>query len=245
MIKQLVIGFFFVVFMLPLKMQASEQVQDAVPAWDNSQVEYRGPSADTMAHYRSLEEYRYDRVVVKRSWWRDFLNWLGKWFANSLGDMNWFAYFLLACAIFVLVFFIFRLAGVPIKGLFVFSGTKSVTNLPFSTSLIDIDDENLENQLQLFIGNKAYREATRVLYLLCLRLLNNKKHILWRAWKTDREYYYELKNPAFKSTFKQLMTSYEYVWYGCFEPDDNAFEGLKEAFDSFSATVKNNGRDEV
>ncbi|MCT4643716.1 MAG: hypothetical protein N4A74_01920 [Carboxylicivirga sp.] len=211
-----------------------------IEAWDNSIVDYRCASADTITYYKSLEEYQYTSNTEILYWWQELVNWLLSFIRISDGSLSLIGWLILLIAVAVIVFIIIRLLGVPIKGLFVFSKSTKVTQLNFALSNMDIESEELEKMMKVSIQNKAYREATRVLFLLSLRALHRKNHIEWNAFKTDRDYYYEVKNQQLKEKFLLLIRQYEYVWFGKFELSEPEFESINTDYKQFINQITTN-----
>ncbi len=214
---------------------------DSIEAWDNSVVDYRQASADTIAYFKQLPEYDYNEVKKTESLLDKFLKWLALLLFTSSGA-SWTGWILVVLAVFALLAIVIRLFGIPIKGLFVFSRSTKVTELNFSTGSGDLESENLDKLLQSFIEGQAYREATRILFLMTLRQLNRNHLIKWSIWKTDREYYYELKDEQLKAEFIEAVRQYEYIWYGKFTPEKEYFERVNLQFAQLTksiATVKN------
>ncbi|MCU4154827.1 hypothetical protein J1N10_02495 [Carboxylicivirga sp. A043] len=218
---------------LLIKAENGTAVSDSIEAWDNSKVDYRTPSADTIAYYRALPEYQYDLAKEPESVFSKILRWLASYLTVSEGGASALGWFLIIAAVIALLFLIIKLAGIPIKGLFVFSRSTKVSQLNFGQQNTDIEEQNLDNMLKVFINNKAYREATRVLFLQALRSMHRKGFIQWNAFKTDRQYYFELKEEHLKTSFLDIIRNYEFMWYGKFEITETEFTRLKEGFNQF------------
>lgn len=215
---------------------------DTVEAWDNSIVNYRQPTNDTISYYRQLEDYNYNSEAETESLLQKLLKWLLSKLVTG-GYITWIGWILLTLAVIALLALIIRIFGIPIKGLFVFSRSTKVTELTFSPGDNNIESENLEKLLQTFIQNEALREATRVLFLLALRQLHRAEIIRWNAGKTDREYYYEIEDAVLKAKFLDVMRQYEYIWYGKYNPQQEHFHQLNNLFDQLAIhidAVKNN-----
>lgn len=227
----LIIGFF-------LKAETENiALNDSIEAWDNSAVDYRHPSADTIAYYKQLPEYSYVEIQEPESIWQKLWNWLMSLLIVG-GYMSWIGWLILVLAVLALLAIIIRLFGIPIKGLFIFSRSTKVTDLNFSSGDGDLEGENLEELLKNFISGGAFREATRVLFLLALRQLNRNKLIKWHTWKTDREYYYEIKDEKLKADFLNVMRQYEFIWYGKFNPESDHFIQLNKQFEQLSRNIE-------
>lgn len=215
------------------------QSNDSIEAWDNSKVDYRCPSQDTISYYKGLPEYKYSNNKDTLSLWKKFWNWLFSHISISGGTLNALGWIILIIAIAFVAYLILRIIGVPIKGLFVFSKSTRVEELAFGLNNDGIESSKLEKQLNQYINNQAYREATRILFLICLRQLNRKGLIQWNIYKTDREYYYELKNDDLKEAFLNIIRLYEFIWFGKFNITQIEFEKIKIHFDDFLSQLQN------
>ena len=214
-------------------------LKDTVEAWDNSKVDYRHPDVETIEHYKAQPEYRYHVNTEVFSWWKKFWNKVFSYFRFENGTLNVFGWIITAVAVLAVLFVIIKLAGISIKGLFVFSKSTKVTQLKFGKAKVEIERQKLDKLLETYIDNQAFREATRVLFLLTLRLLNRKELIEWNAFKTDREYYYELKEKKLKAQFLNIIRQYEFIWFGKFDISETAFASVKSDFDRFLNELQN------
>lgn len=232
--KLLVLFILFVLALPSFGQEEAVQETEGVMAWDQSRVELRMPSDETIAAYQQHPDYEYDRAQLPDPWWVRLLRWLRSHISIGEGGWSVLGWTLILVASVALIFLILKILGVPVKGLFIFSRSTSVTNLSFNAANIDIDDQNLDKKLRTFIDAEAYREATRILFILLLKQLNARKLIKWSAWKTDREYYYELQNEEMKASFLQLIRHYEYIWFGQFNLGKDQFNDVRLQFETFT-----------
>lgn len=79
--------------------------------------------------------------------------------------------------------------------------------------------------------------ASRYLFLKTLKLLSEKERIHFATDKTNHDYLQEMKSNNYYDEFKSLTRSYEYVWYGKFLMDQNAYRHLKELYHLFNKKV--------
>jgi len=205
---------------------------------DTSDVIYRHPSVEKMEAYKHMDEYKYLTYEAPETLWDKFLRWFYGKFKNIGIDPNVVKYTFIAIGIIILVFIVLRLIGIKPTGLFIISHDPKVTQLNFKQSEDDIYNQDLDELLQLSIRNNAFRDAVRILYLICLRHLDQTHKIDWKPWKTNHDYFYEIKDKNHTQDFKQLVTNYEYVWYGHFSVDDSTFNDIKLQFESFMAFNK-------
>ncbi|MCU4176283.1 DUF4129 domain-containing protein [Carboxylicivirga sp. N1Y90] len=211
---------------------------DSIQAWDNSVVDVRTPSADTIAYYKQLSEYQYEPLNQEPSLWDRFWAWVRSMLFSGDADYSWVSWLILVVAVLALLAIVLKLIGIPIKGLFVFSRSTKVTDLAFASGTMDLEQENLEKLFKKYHSLEAYREATRILFLLALRQLNRQSIIKWNSWKTDREYYYEITNTELKQNFLNVMRHYEYIWFGKFEPSSEQYKKVKNQFDELMIQIK-------
>ncbi|WP_430815830.1 DUF4129 domain-containing protein [Carboxylicivirga sp. RSCT41] len=229
------------ILLLSFDLKAEEYIAapDSIEAWDNSIIDARTPTTDTISYYRSLPEYTYDLAKEPESVFAKILRWLASYLTVSGAGASALGWFLIIAAVIALLILIIKLAGIPVKGLFVFSRSTKVSQLNFGQQCANIEEQKLDNMLTVFINNKAYREATRVLFLQSLRSLNRKGFIQWNAYKTDRDYYYELKEDNLKQAFHNIIRHYEFVWYGKFQVTEGEFEQIKNGFTQFINELEN------
>ncbi len=213
--------------------------KDTAEAWDNSKVDYRHPSVESIEHYKAQSEYQYQVNTEVFSWWKAFWRWMLSHIRFNDGTLSTIGWTILILAILALLFIIIKLIGIPIKGLFVFSKSTKVSQLKFGKTNVDLEKQELDNMLNTYINNQAFREATRIMFLLTLRLLNRKCLIKWNAFKTDREYYYELKEAELKDQFLNIIHQYEFIWFGKFDITETAFNSVKSDFDRFIEVLQN------
>lgn len=205
---------------------------------DTSEIIYRHPSAEKIEAYKQMSEYQYDRFEAPESLWDKVLKWFFNLFKDIGIEPNVVKYTLIGIGVLILVFIVLKLLGIKPTGLFIFKHDTKVTQLNFKQSDEDIYNQDLDKLLQLSIRNKAYREAVRLQYLICLRHLDQSKKIDWKPWKTNHDYYYEITDKKHNEGFKQLVTNYEYVWYGQFPVDNSLFTEIQNQFETFMSFEK-------
>jgi hypothetical protein len=195
--------------------------------WDESSVvEVRRPPEQELNALRQNPDYFYDRDDREPDFWDRLLAFLYRYLFQSIGEVSAVKYFLSALVVLVFVVIIVRLLRIPVTGFFSFSAKVQGSDL---TSANDESrrEEELEKLLMLYKSNGAFREAIRVLYLICLKKLDKGGLIRIRTNKTNREYLYELNGDSDRHFFRHIARIYEYVWYGHFEPDAEAFNRIE------------------
>ena len=96
-----------------------------------------------------------------------------------------------------------------------------------------IRQKPLELLLEDFIAQASFREAIRIHFLMVLRSLDAKEIIQWHRYKTDKEYYYEIKDAEISQSYLLLMRKYEYIWFGQFPVTKDEFEAIHQQFIDF------------
>lgn len=102
----------------------------------------------------------------------------------------------------------------------------------------DIHSINYADEIETAVNQGQYRYATRLFYLRSLKLMSDNQIIDWRLNKTNTDYRREIKDPATRKEFDNLSITFEYVWYGEFEPSSDSFHHTFEQFRRFNAQFK-------
>ena len=92
--------------------------------------------------------------------------------------------------------------------------------------------------IQDAINKKAFRSATRFMFLQVLQNLHTNGAIQFTADKTNAEYERELHDKPYRDLFSGLIRHYEYVWYGRSAITEQSFYTLKHDFDQFNKNHK-------
>jgi len=97
-----------------------------------------------------------------------------------------------------------------------------------------IEEIDLNQFIKDAIANGNYRNAVRYLYLNSLKKLSTSGKIDWDFQKTNSDYYRELTDSALKEQFKKVSYLYDYIWYGEFPIDEDAFKKAQVEFDTLN-----------
>lgn len=181
----------------------------------------------------SDEAYQYKDVKAQGEK-ESFLTWLLK---KLFGDASpesvetfWFIIEIILVALFIagLVWLILRMNG---GKLFKRESAKTsvFTDITEEISTIDID-----KLISEAVSKGDFKTAFRYCYLRSLQLMNDKKLIDWKPFKTNYDYYSEFKSDRTKPQFKQLYLGFEYMWYGDGHITKEVFEDYKKEFDKFN-----------
>lgn len=213
-----------------------------------SVVDVRHFDQSALKSYRGKPEFNYKEAAANISWWERFWRWFWDWldhlfkFGTGKGTVTFWSVFfkvlqilLLALGVGALIFFIFKAQGINILGIF----RKKTTSapIPYSEFFEDINAINFDDEIENAIAKANYRFAVRLLYLKCLKHLSNAGLIDWQIDKTNSTYINELVNQQQQDAFRMLTLQFEYVWYGEFLIDQQAFKTIDSSFRDFNKQV--------
>lgn len=97
----------------------------------------------------------------------------------------------------------------------------------------NIHEINFPESIAQFERSGDYRSAIRYQFLFILKKLSDKKRINWNPEKTNKDYIAELKQTPLKDDFFNLSYIFDYVWYGEFNIDEQAYLKFKNQYQSF------------
>ena len=111
-------------------------------------------------------------------------------------------------------------------------------------SIKEIEDKMLEIDLNKLLEEalvqENYQVAIRINFLIIIKLLSEKKHIDWAKEKTNWEYYSEIKDILKKDGFKQIIISFEPVWYGEHSLTKEGYLILSPLFNKYQQLLESN-----
>ena len=196
---------------------------------DSAQVAVQNFDAAALKAYKLDPDFRYgpdpdNEGIISRLWnslKRWFRNWIGAENENAIGKLiNWLI-------VGIGLFFVFR-ALTDATGFNLFRKDEKVSDLPIHFSEDELK-QDFNHLIKQALDEKDYRLALRYQFLRILRVLDDDELIRFKDFKTNRDYYYELKDNKLKQQFAQAAHVYEYAWYGEFEVDQEVYEnGIKD-----------------
>ncbi len=170
--------------------------------------------------------------------WMWILYILFGWMKNAHFNGTWLGvlltllkYLIYAAALAFLVFVIVKAFGIdPINLL---RGNSKRIDIPYSEAIEDINAIDFDDELEKALAQNNYRLAVRLLYLRSLKQLSDLQLIHWQIDKTNSTYVNELADPSQKQVFSLITRQFEYVWYGNFSIDKDAFVNISRLFQDF------------
>lgn len=83
-----------------------------------------------------------------------------------------------------------------------------------------------------------YRLAIRLMFLRLLKAMAETNIIQYKHDRTNYDYLMQVSSTKHYNEFFRLTRNYEYAWYGKFPVSPEAYDIIKNDFDSFEAKVK-------
>ena len=208
---------------------------------DSSKVEVRSFNAKAIAKYKADKDFNYTgRSTGEPTLWEIIWDWfwdtLARWFSMIPFGGSILRYILLAAAVLLLAYIVLKSLG--IDAIQLLRGESGKVDLAYSESLENIHEINFDAEIEKAVSQHNYRLAVRLLYLKCLKQLSDNNLIHWQIDKTNSAYLVELTDADQQRTFGQLTRQFEYVWYGNFAIDKQAFSNIDRLFQNFKQQLK-------
>lgn len=223
-------------------------VKDAVVLnLDSSKTKVRKFDDQTIQKYKAEKEFQYgDEEPKGLNWWQRFWRNFWRWIDRLFGERQtttskpsmWpvvLKYTTIVICIGLIVFAIFKLAGVDLKFL---TGKSKTVDVPYDESLENIHEISFDDEIGSTLQNGNYRLAVRLLYLQTLKHLSDKGMIDWLPNKTNLAYVIEVQKHNGYNEFAILTNQFEYIWYGDFNIDKITFGGIQQSFQQFNQRIR-------
>jgi hypothetical protein len=97
----------------------------------------------------------------------------------------------------------------------------------------DLNEEDLERKIREALRSGDHRTGIRWLFLKSLRLLNDKRLIVYHPQGTNQEYIGQLGSLPPGKNFLFLANAYEYIWYGDFPLNEEQYGLVEQKFQDF------------
>jgi len=187
--------------------------------------------------YKS-DEFNYTITKLKESLWERMMRKLRKTLESIFGEMDplkatsiteTIVRFLAIIIIGFILYFIIRYI-VGKDGNWFFGKKNKKLNIQTGDLHENIHEINFPESILQFEKQKDFRSAIRYHFLFVLKKLSDKKLIEWNPEKTNRDYFYELKNENSKENYRQLAHIFDHVWYGEFEINESDYQYFKNRF---------------
>ena len=169
----------------------------------------RGFAEEKISYYNGSEQFNYDREITSKP--NPILEFLAQvirgiaWFLNTI-----FGYMMIAVLIVLLIWILFR-----------YVNQERISYIENHQTLRIVDESKIDEidfgkLISKALASSNYRLAIRYTFLNTLKGLSLSKLIVVKDGKTNYEYYHELPIEL-KAKYRQVLSVFEYVWYGEFD----------------------------
>lgn len=152
----------------------------------------------------------------------------------NLGPFTWLFYAALAIA---LVYLVYILLNEGSSGLFSTKKNRTLNNYEDITAE-NIEHADINSLIKNAENNNDFRLAIRYYYLLVLKTLSLKNYITFEDDKTNAEYLNETSEKPFNKKFAYTSYLYNYIWYGEFPLNTNAYQEAKRHYTTLLKQLK-------
>lgn len=214
--------------------------QDSLITDTMSELIVRVPETTIIENYASDPDFQYQGVPENPDSFKDrfisqVIRFLNLIFGNPVGNflLRLILYITIASLVLVLI-------NQVIGGNLINVFNKKKSNSSFSLAIKEEEFQNLDLNalLDKAILESDYPTATRYLYLITLRMLDEHKLIMWGIEKTNIDYERELSGHKGSSIFNSLTSYYEFVEYGDFEIDKAGYLVVDRLFNDLKKRVE-------
>ena len=208
---------------------------------DTGRVDVRVLPPDALEAFRDDPDFAYDRQPPpSQSWWARFWAWLAEKLFAPLNDrgvgqfVQWVFWILAGLG---LIYAVLKLLRMEPRGLFY---GRSDRRRPAFAEVEDLHAVDFDRLIREATAEGDFRRAVRLLYLRTLKALADRELITWKPEKTNHEYLRELGGGRadLAAPFRRLTYLFEYIWYGDFPIDSEAFGQARDRFAAFDQTLK-------
>lgn len=108
-------------------------------------------------------------------------------------------------------------------------------------TLSEVEDKILELDLDRILKDallvKDYRLALRINFLIIIKKLALKGKINWAKEKTNGEYFSEIQDVDIAFRFKEIVITFESIWYGERSVSEDQFNRLQPSYELFKKSL--------
>jgi len=207
--------------------QAQDEGTDTTLHFNN----LRSP-VDSFQRWKNLKEFAYakylDSLLKEKQKVKPKSTSSSPGIINSFLSSAFIQVLLWTLAVFFVLFILYRLFLA--EGVFKRASRNAKQATPQVEEEIITHESDFDNLILLALHDNNYRQAIRYQYLRTLHKLADKHLIELAKDKTNFQYVHEIANPVYKNDFASLTLHYEYIWYGEFMIDKNAYQKLEMNF---------------
>lgn len=208
--------------------------------YDSSKVAVRHYNAAALEKLRKDPEFIYKKEAGGQTWWDRFWIWLWQWLEKIFGGEHKAAQpvpygkdIAIVLIVGLAVYIIMKLAGLT----HIFSRKPKQVPIAYTESLENINEINFDAAIEKAWNEGNYRLGVRLLYLQSLKQLNDARLINWQIGKTNHTYLNELTDEDKRNSFAVLTNQFEYIWYGDFPIERDAYQRINVLFTNFKKSL--------
>ena len=214
--------------------------------YDTSAIEQRNFNNNNLEDYKADKDFNYQEKKAEPNILQRFWSWLMRMLFLFLSWLfgNEEAKGIFAVIVRILPYFIVGIIVLLLLKFFLKVRTQNMIepgNKNATVSLTEeealIKNEDLNTLIGQAVAEQNYRLAIRYYYLLALQKLSKKNLIEWEQQKTNEDYIKEIGNPNIKDRFISNTHLYDFVWYGNFQVDEQAFTKAQSMFNEFNKLI--------
>ncbi|MBO6524995.1 MAG: hypothetical protein JJ971_14270 [Balneolaceae bacterium] len=215
--------------------------QDSLQTETESVLDVRIPDVEIIEDYASDSDFNYQSIPENpESFAERFLYQLYMLFSflfgNPIGGFVLRLFLYIAIGSLILVIINQTIGGNLIN---VFSRKNPEKSFSMNIGKEELDQLKLQEMLEKALSNSDFHAATRYLYLITLKMLNEHNLISFSIEKTNFDYERELASHPSSPLFTKLTSYYEFVEYGDFEIDKRGFSKVQTLFNSLKSKLNN------
>ncbi len=213
--------------------------EDVTAPPDTTMVVTRSPDQQKLAELRNDKDFDYRQPPsVAESLWDRFLLWLNRlfgWLFQSATETNWGRVLIYTLGLIVMIVIVMLLLKVDAWHVFYTGADKGSLN--YQAIQDDIHDMDFEKLIHEALTRNEYRMGVRLTFLYALKILSDKREVVWEPGKTNHDYRDELSEGPLKTGFNELSFYFEYAWYGEFNINESMYQRVRGIFDDWRTRI--------
>lgn len=209
---------------------------------DTNRIAYRErtPGENFLQQFRDDPAFDYSEkpFTENSDWWQRLKWWIAKHVFGHYTHKNiiWIDVLFKVLAGLVVIFAIYKL--VRSKFWLTVKAEPEVRETIDSWIGEDWNELSYVKKLERAVAENDFKLAVRIRYGGILHRMDERGMIRWDAYKTNRSYYYELKDKALRDDFKKLAYIFDCVCYGDFEVNASLYGQVAREFDEFRNKIE-------
>lgn len=228
--KTLLILILFVSATLQQNAHANGPISDdsTVKYIDESYTGYKLIDTSILKVYREDPQYFYTRVEMEPNSLIERILRKMRLYISSIMNKKSTPYVMLIGFGLIFLFLFYKLFDKRVQPIFL--SNRKLKQI-IEANDINLSESDYDKLMEEAVNTGNFNIAVRILYLKLLKFLSTTKAIIWREDKTNSEYSLEIRDVDLRLNFRNLATTYEYVWYGHFEINKEAFLKIKQKYE--------------